>query len=122
MTVIHADRHTVSDRLDNIIELHRGFHDPDGPFDGSLPGQGAPGGGPGGGGGSGSSVDPDLQKTYPSLVIFPQTSFEGIGFNGGSPPDPNVAVGTSQVVEIVNVMFAVFDKSCKPEIAAHSPR
>jgi hypothetical protein len=55
-----------------------------------------------------------LQKTYPSLVAFPQVHFDGIGWNGGSPPDPNLAVGTSQVVEIVNTMFAVFDKSGTP--------
>ena len=39
------------------------------------------------------------------------TSGEGIGANGSAPPDANLAVGDTQVVETVNTEFAVFDKS-----------
>jgi hypothetical protein len=69
------------------------------------------GGGPGGGGGGGSWTDGDLQTGV--LASAPATNFlnfDGIGANGSIPPDTNLAVGDSQVVEIVNTEFAVYDK------------
>ena len=114
MSVITAAHHARVQSLQDVIELHRGWHDPDGPLNESFPGQGAPGGGNpgGGGGGNGSGIDPVRQTIYPdSLLPLPLASFDGIGVNGGSPADPNLAVGTTQVVEIVNTMFQVFDKS-----------
>lgn len=79
---------------------------------------GRPGGGGGGGGGTGFT-DADLQpsgsyaawNTSPLLPV----QFEGIGANGYIPPDTNLAVGVTngvtQVVETVNVEFAVYDKT-----------
>ena len=113
MKVITASSHATVSSLQSIIEVRRGWRDPD-PFDDTFPGQAAPGGGNpgGGGGGTGSGLDPVLQATYPSTVVPPPVaSFQGIGVNGGSPSDANLAVGTTQVVEMVNTMFQVFDKS-----------
>ncbi|MEZ0064486.1 hypothetical protein ABIA32_000474 [Streptacidiphilus sp. MAP12-20] len=43
------------------------------------------------------------------------TSFEGIGSGNysitGVPPDPNAAVGSTQIVEVVNTAYAVYSKS-----------
>ncbi len=70
-----------------------------------LPPRGA---GPGGAG-SGKSI---LQtRPGPRLSIQPKTGFDGIGENGAIPPDPNIAVGQTYVVQIVNTEIAVFDKS-----------
>ena len=72
---------------------------------------GRPGGG-GGGGGTGFT-DADLQKSYSGWTTQPgpKLSFDGVGANGYIPPDTNLAVGATQVVETVNVEFAVYDKS-----------
>ncbi|NBM16705.1 hypothetical protein [Streptomyces sp. GC420] len=40
-----------------------------------------------------------------------RTNFEGIPENGILPPDPNAAAGTTQIVETVNVRFAVYSKT-----------
>jgi len=37
--------------------------------------------------------------------------FPGVGANGYAPPDPNLAVGPNHIVQIVNVQFAVYNKS-----------
>jgi hypothetical protein len=66
--------------------------------------------------------DPVVQST-PGAASAPTlgTGFDGIGqgFSGpqgsfsvtGAPPDTNAAVGSTQVVELVNTAFAVFNKS-----------
>lgn len=45
----------------------------------------------------------------------------GVGFSGfsvaGAPPDPNLAVGDTQVVQWVNSSFAIFDKTTGAKIA-----
>src|SRR5262249_1182676 len=73
---------------------------------------------PNGGGGNGPSgssstwTDPVLQTSYPaSFGATLLTSSEGIAANGSAPPDTNLAVGDTQVVEIVNTEYAVYDKT-----------
>jgi hypothetical protein len=69
----------------------------------------------------GGGTDPDLQTVYPSSASpIVGLSFDGISWNSADlsspntdknlPPDSNVAVGTTQVVEVANAEFAVFDK------------
>ena len=73
-----------------------------------------PGGGGGGGrgGGGGSWTDAALQTSYPaSFAASLLTSTDGIPADGVIPPDANVAVGDTQVVEVVNTEYAVFDKT-----------
>jgi hypothetical protein len=41
----------------------------------------------------------------------PKTDFDGVGANGYAPSDVNIAVGPNDIVQIVNVRWAVFDKS-----------
>ena len=73
----------------------------------------APGGGSGSGGGaSGTWTDGDVQPAYPNpFGATLVNSVEGIGANGSLPPDNNMAVGDTQLVEIVNTEFAVYDKT-----------
>src|SRR5947209_3514310 len=71
---------------------------------------------------AGTAADPVVQSTAagtaaPALA----NNFDGVGagFSGpqgtftvnSAPPDPNAAVGPTQIVEIVNSAFAVFNKS-----------
>jgi hypothetical protein len=72
--------------------------------------------------GNGNRHDPVVQSA-PGTAAAPTlgTGFDGIGqgFTGpsgtfsvtGAPPDTNAAVGSTQVVEIVNTAFAVFSKT-----------
>src|SRR5947207_9702594 len=70
-----------------------------------------PGGGNGRGGGGGTFTDPAVQTSYTSgFVATRLNSVEGIGANGSLPPDANIAVGDTQIVEVVNTQFAVYDK------------
>jgi hypothetical protein len=66
-----------------------------------------------------STSDPALQSK-PGAALTPgsKTAFEGIGQNGSSPGDPNIAVGQTNpltgvgyIVQVVNTEIAVFDKS-----------
>jgi hypothetical protein len=43
--------------------------------------------------------------------ISPKSSFGGIGANGYIPPDPNIAVGKTDIVQLVNSEMAVFSKT-----------
>ncbi|HET6214654.1 MAG TPA: hypothetical protein VFE14_17445, partial [Micromonosporaceae bacterium] len=71
--------------------------------------------------GAGQIPDPVVQKAAPAATAPTTTSFDGIGqgFTGpagtftvsGAPPDTNAAVGSTQVVEIVNTSIAVFNKT-----------
>jgi hypothetical protein len=68
-----------------------------------------------------TQADPVVQRTITPAVPTPSASFDGLGqgFSGpqgafsvtGVPPDPNAAVGASQIVEVVNTGFAVFSKT-----------
>jgi hypothetical protein len=70
---------------------------------------------------AGQIADPVVQGAPGEALAPTPTSFDGIGqgFSGpsgtftvnGIPPDTNAAVGTTQVVEIVNSAIAVFNKS-----------
>jgi hypothetical protein len=56
--------------------------------------------------------DPVLQQgPEPRVKGFPKAYFGGIGANGWAPPDPNIAVGPSYIVETVNVEYSVYDKN-----------
>ena len=62
--------------------------------------------------------DPVLQRgRLPASATKQGLDFEGIGaglpgfFVEGIPPDPNLSVGATQIVEWVNLSFAVFDKT-----------
>jgi hypothetical protein len=70
-----------------------------------------PGHGGGGGGGGGTSwTDPALQSTTPlASTTSLATSFNGIGSDGYVPPDSNLSVGNGQIVETMNVDYAVYD-------------
>ena len=56
--------------------------------------------------------DPVLQTKYPSSILPTYgVSVEGIGADGSFPsPDTNLAVGADQVVQVVNVRLAIYDK------------
>ena len=70
-----------------------------------------------------TSTNDPVRQTHPPTRNVPTLSanFDGVGqgFTGpqgsysvtGVPPDPNSAVGSTQVVEIVNTAFAVFSKT-----------
>lgn len=53
-----------------------------------------------------------LQQTSGPLVgTTAPSSFDGISADGVAPPDTNLSVGATQVVQIVNVEYAVYDKA-----------
>src|SRR5579859_4110355 len=55
---------------------------------------------------------PGLRPAVPTTANFDGISGTSAGNGCGcTPPDPNAAVGTTQVVEIVNTAFAVFSKT-----------
>lgn len=68
-------------------------------------------GGGGGGAGGGGWSDPAKQTSYPALQAKLGVSIPALTSVGYVPPDPNLAVGATQVVAIDNVDFAVYDKS-----------
>ncbi|MBI3995090.1 MAG: DUF11 domain-containing protein, partial [Nitrospirae bacterium] len=59
------------------------------------------------------AMDPLVQSLSPALKMpSPIQSFDGVGnVNGVLPPDPNGDVGPNHYVQMVNVSFAVWDKS-----------
>src|SRR5262245_56600519 len=71
--------------------------------------------------GKGKRTDPVVQRRPGTGPAVTSGNFDGLGqgftgpagpFDGTSvPPDPNAAVGASQIVEVVNTGFAVFDKT-----------
>ncbi len=57
-------------------------------------------------------LDPALQKeALPQVAATPGVSFDGIAADGWIPPDNNLAVSSTQIGEIVNSDFAVYDKT-----------
>lgn len=59
-----------------------------------------------------NAADAALQTAAgPHLDVEQQPNFPGIGENGYLPPDPNIAVGPNNIVQVVNVEIAVFNKS-----------
>jgi hypothetical protein len=56
--------------------------------------------------------DPVIQQAGGALVATTSLlNFDGIGSHGTIPPDENVSVGATQVVQQVNSQFAVYDKA-----------
>jgi hypothetical protein len=70
----------------------------------------------------GSGVDAVLQtEKLPNVATTNLLSFDGITDSQGGgfvPPDTNAAVGATQVVETVNVAYAVYDKATGTQIMA----
>ena len=63
-------------------------------------------------GGPWQSEDPVLQKeTVGPLAAVKGIDFEGIASNGYAPSDSNMAIGPQHIVETVNVLFQVFNKT-----------
>ncbi|MFD8589499.1 hypothetical protein ACFV1B_08140 [Streptomyces sp. NPDC059637] len=61
---------------------------------------------------SAPSHDPVVQRTGGRLPRIPVTTeFEGIRSERWLPPDPNAAVGTTQIVQTVNTRLAVYTKT-----------
>src|SRR5438105_524747 len=61
-----------------------------------------------------ASVTPDQALQQLSLPLVNTTAgldFDGIGAAGSAPPDANGSVGATQFVQIVNVEYAVYDKT-----------
>ena len=62
-------------------------------------------------------ADPVVQAAVSPAIPTTSASFDGLGqgFSSfsvtGVPPDPNAAVGATQIVEVVNTGFAVFSKT-----------
>ncbi len=71
--------------------------------------------------GRGNHPDPVVQRVPGAGASATSANFDGLGqgftgpagpFTGTAvPPDPNAAVGATQIVELVNTGFAVFDKA-----------
>ena len=62
--------------------------------------------------GNGMGQDPALQKEpLGPLNIIQGVDFAGIASNGYAPSDSNMAVGPNAIVEVVNVLFQVFNKT-----------
>lgn len=62
--------------------------------------------------GQAPATDQALQAAPGStLSASSGTGFAGIGYNGYYPPDPNLSVGATQIVQTTNVEFAIYDKA-----------
>lgn len=85
----------------------------------SHPGNGHNGSGTNGGN---SWSDNDLQtNALSSDHITPGISIEGIASDGYAPPDTNISVGNGQIVETVNVDYAVYDIATKTWVQDAAP-
>jgi hypothetical protein len=110
MTVKNPRGHAKSAPLKSYVRPDRPGPDIEAPDVGQT--SKAPGGGGGGGTGGGGNTDPVKQTVYPPATPpLTLASFTGITYTGSVPPDTNIAVGPTQVVEVVNSQYAVFDKS-----------
>ena len=106
MSVLRPVRHGNSARLRDYVVRDRPGSESEAPEVGRTAAAK-----PGGGGGTGGNTDPNLQTVYPpSAPPVTLASFDGITWDGSVPPDTNLAVGATQVVEVVNSQFAIFDK------------
>jgi len=50
-------------------------------------------------------------EALPSVAATPGLDFDGVAANGYAPPDTNGSVGATQYFQIVNVEFAIYDKT-----------
>lgn len=109
MRVLRPTGHAVSKPVREQARLEQ---QPE--FDAPEPGKTGPSKPAGGGSGN---TDPVLQTVYPnSAAPVVQASFGGLTWNGSFPPDTNLAVGDTQVIEIVNTQFMVYDKAGNPQL------
>jgi len=105
MRVLRPVSHAVSKALRDLDRFER---QPE--FEAPEPGKTAPSKPPAGGGNGNN--DPVLQTIYPSSAApAVLRTFGGITWTGSVPPDTNLAVGDTQVMEIVNSMFVIYDKA-----------
>src|SRR5713226_4878674 len=70
--------------------------------------------------GNHSDHDDALQTSiHRHLDVDQAPSFPGVGENGYIPPDPNIAVGPTNIVQAVNVEIGVFDKASGTMLAGY---
>lgn len=66
-----------------------------------------------------TSRDPVAQyEILPDVATTNLVNIDGIGHTGFAPPDTNASVGGTQVVETVNLNYAVYDKTTGAQIKA----
>jgi hypothetical protein len=61
------------------------------------------------------------QLSLPLVSTSPGLNFDGIGADGVAPPDTNGSVGATQFVQIVNVEYAVYDKTSSALLLGPTP-
>ena len=61
------------------------------------------------------------QLSLPLVSTSPGLDFDGIGADGVAPPDTNGSVGATQFVQIVNVEYAVYDKTSSALLLGPTP-
>ncbi|HEV2174616.1 MAG TPA: hypothetical protein VGR71_13660 [Nitrospira sp.] len=115
-TQIRSAAHAVTPPLRSHVPIRSGWEPGMRPYVIHSPKR--PGGGGGGGGstGGGSWTDPDLQTAALSMAFTVDGNFQGQGFTGAVPPDPNISVGVdpsgnTQIVQVVNTSYAIFNTS-----------
>lgn len=60
-------------------------------------------------------------QPLPLVNTVPGLNFDGVGANGSAPPDTNGSVGATQFVQIVNVEFAIYDKTTGNVVMGPTP-
>lgn len=53
------------------------------------------------------------------LNVHQRPNYPGVGFNGYVPPDPNIAVGPTYIVQVVNIEIGVFNKTTGAMLAGY---
>src|SRR5207302_5347341 len=61
------------------------------------------------------------QLSLPLVSTSPGLAFDGIGADGVAPPDTNGAVGATQFAQIVNVEYAVYNKTSNALLLGPTP-
>ncbi len=61
------------------------------------------------------------QLSLPLVSTSPGLDFDGIGADGVAPPDTNGSVGATQFVQIVNVEYAVYNKTSSALLLGPTP-
>src|SRR5438552_2702370 len=68
------------------------------------------------------TLDQALQQlSLPLVSTSPGLDFDGIGADGVAPPDTNGSVGATQFVQIVNVEYAVYNKTSNALLLGPTP-
>src|SRR5436190_1866230 len=68
------------------------------------------------------TLDQALQQlSLPLVSTSPGLDFDGIGADGVAPPDTNGSVGATQFVQIVNVEYAVYNKTSSALLLGPTP-